>query len=319
MVSQGHEVQFYDGDQEMVDAVACRVLEGLRTDASVIVVLTPQHRVSLEADLGAQGVDLREAHTSGRYAAVDAADALLGFMVGDHPDPELFDVQIGALLDSVRRGGTPTWVFGEMVALLCADGNVEGAIELEALWNDLATARAFSLLCAYPTSMVDSAALEQVAGVCESHSQVIPPNGYLSSAATRAAGKPTQSSKVFVPAGEAIGAARGFVADALRTWGAMPPLIDDAMLLTSEMATNALVHAHSPFRLSVTRDGGVISFAVQDAASRTPLKQNVDAQSAMGRGMGIVDAVSSRWGFDLLPTGKVVWAELVSPSLAPGN
>jgi anti-sigma regulatory factor (Ser/Thr protein kinase) len=94
----------------------------------------------------------------------------------------------------------------------------------------------------------------------------------------------------------------------------MPPLIDDAMLLTSEMATNALVHAHSPFRISVARGGGVISFAVQDATSRTPQKRLVDAQSAMGRGMGIVDALSSRWGCDVLPTGKIVWAELLSPS-----
>jgi anti-sigma regulatory factor (Ser/Thr protein kinase) len=123
-----------------------------------------------------------------------------------------------------------------------------------------------------------------------------------------------QSSKVFVPTAEAIAAARAFVAEALRTWGAMPPLIDDAMLMTSEMATNALVHAHSPFRISVARTGGVISFAVQDATSRTPQKRKVDAHSAMGRGMGIVDALSSRWGCDVLPTGKVVWAELLSPA-----
>jgi anti-sigma regulatory factor (Ser/Thr protein kinase) len=314
MVSQGHDVRFYERDSEIVDAVEQHALECLRNDIPVLVVATPEHRAALEADLTAEGVDLPEAQKRGRYLAVDAADVLLGLMVGNHLDPDLFDVRIGALLDSVHRRESQTWVYGEMVALLCADGNIAGAMEVEAMWNDLAATRNFSLLCGYPTSMLDSAALEQVAGVCESHTHVVPPSGYRSSPTIRTSGEPLQSSKVFVPAGEAIAAARSFVADALRTWGAMPPLIDDAMLLTSEMATNALVHAHSPFRISVARADGVISFAVQDATSRTPQKRNVDAQSAMGRGMGIVDALSSRWGCDVLPTGKVVWAELLSPA-----
>ena len=314
MVSQGHEVQFYERDSEIVDAVARHALASLLHGTPVLVVATPEHRALLEAALAGQGTDLQEARQRGTYVAVDAADALLGFMIGDHPDHDLFEAHVSALLDLVQHSKSRPWVYGEMVALLCADGNIAGAMELEALWNELANTREFSLLCGYPTSMLDSAALEQVAGVCESHTQVIPPNDYLSSSTTRTSGEPVQSSKVFVPAGEAIAAARSFVAEALRTLGAMPPLIDDAMLLTSEMATNALVHAHSPFRISVARTDGVISFAVQDGTSRTPQRRNVDAQSAMGRGMGIVDALSSRWGCDVLPTGKVVWAELLLPA-----
>ena len=314
MASQGHDVQFYERDAEIVDAMTRYALEGLRNRAPVLVVATAEHRAALDAALSRQGVNLQAVQSQGRFVTFDAADTLRGFMVGDRPKPELFEAQIGGLLDSVLGGGRPIWVYGEMVALLCARGNVAGAMELESLWNDLAESRQFSLLCGYPASMLDSAALEQVAGVCESHAHTLPPTGYRSPSLIGPAGEPMLSSKVFVPADEAIGAARYFVARVLRGWGQAAPLIDDAVLLTSEMATNALVHAQSPFRISVARSGNAITFAIQDTTSRTPQTRTVDARSASGRGMGIVAALSSSWGCDVGLRGKIVWAELTTAS-----
>lgn len=309
MGSQGHDVQFYEGDAELVDALAHYALDRLRDRVPVLVVATQEHRASLEVALSLQGADVHAAKAQGALVTLDAGETLQGFMVGDRPEPTLFEAQIGALLDSVHSGRGPIWVYGEMVALLCAQGNVAGAIELESLWNRLAKARLFSLLCGYPTSMLDSAALDQVSHVCESHTHTLPPIGYRS---RPPGGEPMQSSKVFVPVDEAIGAARYFVHSVLRGWGEAAPLIDDALLVTSEMATNALVHARSPFRLSVARSGNAIKVAIQDATSVLPQMRDADARSARGRGMGIVAALSSSWGSEVGPRGKIVWAELTS-------
>ena len=315
MSAQGHDVQFYDEEAEIVGAMAHHVLNGLRSRAPVLVVATREHRASLEAALGQQGVDLDAARTQGAFVTVDAAEVLPGFMVADHPDRDLFEAHVGRLLDLVEgAGGRPVWVYGEMVALLCARGNVAGAMELESLWNDLATTRRLSLLCGYPTSMLESAALEQVASVCESHGHTLAPLGYRSAPSIGSRAEPVRSSKVFVPAAEAIGAARYFVGRVLRAWGETAPLIDDAMLLTSELATNAFVHAQSPFRVSVARSGNGISFAIQDATPRIPQLRKVDGQSSRGRGMAMVAALSSSWGCDIGPKGKIVWAELTSAS-----
>lgn len=51
---------------------------------------------------------------------------------------------------SARNGNYGLTVFGEMVALLWAQGNKQGALELEALWNDVLSERTFYLHCAYP-------------------------------------------------------------------------------------------------------------------------------------------------------------------------
>lgn len=314
MAAQGHEVQFYDDDPEMVDVVTSHALARLRNGVPVLMVATPEHRACVASALVDQGVDLAAARAQGRFVAIDAAGALSGFVVAGRPDPDLFEAQLCAVLDSMGSASGPVWVYGEMVALLCAEGNVAAAMELEALWNALATTRPFSLLCGYPTSMLDSAALEHVAVVCECHTQLDPPTSYLTSPSMPALGEAARSSKVFVPAPEAVAGARHFIAEALHAWGQGSSLIDDAMLLTSEMATNALVHAHSPFRMSVAMTRGALTVSVQDATSRTPELRMVDARSATGRGMGIVEALASSWGCEVLPTGKVVWAELRRPA-----
>ena len=66
MSLQGHDVQFYERDDEIVDAVARYALDGLRDRAPVLVVATQEHRASLEASLSSQRVDLQAAKLRGR-------------------------------------------------------------------------------------------------------------------------------------------------------------------------------------------------------------------------------------------------------------
>ena len=70
-------------------------------------------------------------------------------------------------------------IFGEMVALLAVAGNLDGALRLEALWNDLQATYSFSLLCAYPMHRLGMEAFAPLIGeVCAEHSRVVPAESY---------------------------------------------------------------------------------------------------------------------------------------------
>ena len=199
-----------------------------------------------------------------------------------------------------------------MVALLWELGNVAGALELEELWNDLQQHEDFELLCAYPTSALGDARLGDVSEVCALHTGVRPPSSY-STGTPAADATIAEYSQVFLPVPEAVAAVRRFVTDVLARWREQD-LVLDATLVASELATNAVLHASSPFRVSVDRSVGVVCIAIQDVASDPAQQRDPNGHDASGRGMAIVEALSRRWGCDSLPTGKVVWAELTTTS-----
>jgi anti-sigma regulatory factor (Ser/Thr protein kinase) len=201
-------------------------------------------------------------------------------------------------------------VFGEMVALLWQEGNVPAAISLESLWNRLARVQRFSLLCAYPTtSLTDAGDLDAVRQVCNVHSEVLPPASYESGEPGAIASTGTVETRVFVPSLPAIRAVRHLVTETLRAWG-QDALVSDAALLVSELATNAVRHASSPFRASVTRTDTTIRIAIEDLGTSEPLLRPADPDRLGGRGVALVDAMSQSWGCEPAPAGKVVWCEL---------
>ena len=199
-----------------------------------------------------------------------------------------------------------------MVALLWELGDVSAALELEELWNALQEDHEFELLCAYPTSALGDARLGDVSEVCALHTQVLPPSGY-ASGAPAADATIAEYSQVFLPVPEAVAAVRRFVTEVLTHWRELD-LVTDATLVASELATNAVLHASSPFRVSVDRSVGVICIAIQDSTSDPAEAQDAGHHDGSGRGMVIVEALARRWGSDSLPTGKVVWAELTTTS-----
>jgi PAS domain S-box-containing protein len=104
--------------------------------------------------LSRDGVDLAKARTEERFIAVEAAQALAKFMVDGRPDPVLFSQVLGELIARAEHASLyenhRVVVFGEMVAVLWAEGKREAAIELEKLWNNLTRTSSFALRCAYP-------------------------------------------------------------------------------------------------------------------------------------------------------------------------
>lgn len=105
------------------------------------------------------------------------------------------------------------------------------------------------------------------------------------------------------------GHARRFVAASLRSWG-LEPLVDDAMLVVTELATNAVVHAASSFTVALARRDGAMRISVGDGAAALPHARARNDALEGGRGLEMVSGVAARWGCARRGAGKLVWAEL---------
>ncbi len=303
-----HAVTFYDHDQQVVDEVVRFVAEGIDQQGRALVVATPGHCIAIEEALTARGLDPHQAKVAGRLVVLDARKTLRSFMTRHGPDRDLFMAHVGLRVLNAGTDGAPVRVFGEMVGLLWEAGDVQGAIELESMWNGLVDRLGFSLLCAYPAALVDSSGLVAVHGVCGQHSAVHAPASYATDAGDRA-----KLSRVFLPVPEAVASSRRFVIASLRRLGA-DHVVQDAALIVSELATNAVLHARSPFRVSVDESVGVICISVQDVGDGHAAAHfgKPDEHAINGRGIAIIEALARRWGCDTLSDGKVVWAELAA-------
>jgi PAS domain S-box-containing protein len=177
--SEEHFVHFYDSDEFLIGLMTGAISDALAAGDAGIVVATSAHREALQERLQTTGLDLAAASAAGRYVAMDAADTLSTFMVDGLPDGQRFAELLGGIISDAAQGGRRIRIFGEMVALLWAEGNHAGAARLEDLWNDLRKSRDFSLFCAYP--MNGFAGQEQTAmlgDICSRHVRVIPAESY---------------------------------------------------------------------------------------------------------------------------------------------
>lgn len=174
-----HFVQFYENDAFLIESITGYVGAALREGGCSIVIGTAEHRYELHSKLVAAGIDVAAAEAAGRYVVRDAFDSLSRFMVNGSPDRRRFHETIGHLIGEMAKGGRRVHVFGEMVALLWAEGNHDGAIALEQLWNELAKRHRFALFCAYPINgFAKRSQTELFEGVCSCHTRVLPAESY---------------------------------------------------------------------------------------------------------------------------------------------
>jgi two-component sensor histidine kinase len=110
----------------------------------------------------------------------------------------------------------------------------------------------------------------------------------------------------FTPSPSQVAKARHFALDAAEAIGCCP---GDLALVVSELATNACVHAHSPFTVSLNRHASGLLIEVADDDT-TPVNIQPLGQGPSGRGIHIVAAVAKEWGTSTKASGKSVWAVL---------
>jgi anti-sigma regulatory factor (Ser/Thr protein kinase) len=80
--------------------------------------------------------------------------------------------------------------------------------------------------------------------------------------------------------------------------------------LVSELATNAILHARTEFKVDVSTVEGSIHVAVSDESEQVPVKRSYEHSQPTGRGLHFVEALSDRWGYTSGAGGKTVWFEL---------
>jgi anti-sigma regulatory factor (Ser/Thr protein kinase) len=306
---RGHVVQFYDCHDVLVETVGNYLANGLRDGDIAVIIATPEHAAAFVEELGDAGLDAEAAARSGRLVVLDAAETLASFMDDDRPDAAAFDAVIGNVLRAASGGGRRVRAYGEMVALLWERGNVAGAMELEDLWNELGSRVAFSLFCAYPSQPTDGDG-DAFNHVCHAHSAVLglgPDRGSESEHGANVA--LTQQARQFPAAASAPRAARSFVTETLRRWS-LDPLVDAAAIVVTELATNAVRHAHTAFVVAITVRANGVEIAVRDGSRMPPVAREPDLSPLTGRGLLLIAALAHGWGTQDLDGGKLVWAEL---------
>ncbi|EST37148.1 hypothetical protein N566_14585, partial [Streptomycetaceae bacterium MP113-05] len=117
---------------------------------------------------------------------------------------------------------------------------------------------------------------------------------------------------------DAVLHARRFTARTLRSWG-LEEEADVALLVVSELVTNALLHTQGAARLDLMLSGDRLRIATTDSSPRAPAKPViVDWEATGGRGILLVEAVSVAWGSLPVSGGKQVWAEILVPPREAG-
>ncbi|MEE1751714.1 SpoIIE family protein phosphatase [Streptomyces sp. SP18CS02] len=128
----------------------------------------------------------------------------------------------------------------------------------------------------------------------------------------------------FEPVGRSVATARAFVRDTLQGWG-YTDVVDDAVVLTSELVTNAVVHAGTSADVLCLRTEEGVRVEVADHYPEREVPMQGTGRSLgspdreNGRGLLLCAALASRWGVEYSPTQKQVWFQLDLPERPVGT
>lgn len=168
-----HLVQIYEDDDIFLNSLEGFVAGGIVAGDGVVVIITPPHLLALNQRLKQRGINVASALRTNQYLALDAETILSEFMINGWPDEILFNELVKKLLTRAKGNGRRVRAFGEMVALLWAQGNNCATVRLEHLWHRLCNEQSFSLFCAYPRSGFTRDASASIQEICDTHSRVV--------------------------------------------------------------------------------------------------------------------------------------------------
>jgi CheY-like chemotaxis protein len=170
----GHAAQFYERVGPLLDELSPFVAMALQNGDAVSVVATAEVRAGLADRLSADGWQVPASGEHGRYRAFDAAETLDALMRDGRPDAELMDAAI-ADLERVRIatavGVNPRLTLvGQIAVPLLENGDPDGAMEIERLWNRLTHPLPLLGICCYPLScFAGLAGADLFSDVCAEH------------------------------------------------------------------------------------------------------------------------------------------------------
>ncbi len=305
---QGHNMTAAGIMGQLRTAVRAYITEG--HDPATALARTNAVLVQMNVELFATCCLLRLDQATGEVVIATAGHPAPLVLTGDAPVDEL-DVTPGAplgILDDATYVASHTRLASRSRVLLYTDGVVESAAD--AVERGLATVKqvvhqlhergcgaiADGVLAAIPHRLTDDAALLVL--------DYAGPHARREVAATDLS-----------PDLRAVGDARRFLRDVLRSWKAEGDTVDNAELIASELVTNAVTHTGAPAQLLLTRepDTRLLRISVSDGSTRHPSPREADLDALGGRGLAIVDVLAQSWGVTDQGDGKAVWAELPLP------
>ena len=170
-VSSEHLVQLFDEPDSLALSVAGFLHEAWQREDTLLVIARPANWALTVPVLEARGCPVADTIARGRLVVLDAATTMATFTVNGALDHDKFQIAIGDLvarLAAESRAGLS--VYGEMVDLLVAQGNFEGAERLEGLWNALSETCSLRLLCGYTAAHFgDESTTDHLHQICGLH------------------------------------------------------------------------------------------------------------------------------------------------------
>lgn len=169
-----HVAQFHRDPDTLTESAYLFLEGGLRRGNSIVIIATPANAERFEARLSAGKFHPAALRNSGQIEFLDAATTIDQFMSADMPEWGRFRTTLSGVLDRVQALGRGVRIYGETPGILWKDGNAQGAIRLEELWNALARLYPFALYCSY---MLDTQSEESYAGPLEdigrTHTEIV--------------------------------------------------------------------------------------------------------------------------------------------------
>jgi len=175
LASHRHHLLFCSSDEVLVAAFS-RFVAGVLDQGKVVIVLVSEaHDRGLQRSLQASQVDVALAIRQKRYVSVSITELLATVMVNGYPDPTRFLNAAGELMaEAARRAGgqhDEVAAVGECAPTIWSHGQVEAAIQLEHLWDEISMSRQMDILCAYPLAARDES-VPAVRRLCAEHTAV---------------------------------------------------------------------------------------------------------------------------------------------------
>jgi anti-sigma regulatory factor (Ser/Thr protein kinase) len=99
------------------------------------------------------------------------------------------------------------------------------------------------------------------------------------------------------------------VATTLRTWG-VQERFPDVELLSSELVTNAVRHAHGNVEVAIDLTGDCVRLEVRDLSEQLPVLRPLESAREGGWGLHIVGRIATRWGLEQRTGEKTIWCEI---------
>jgi CheY-like chemotaxis protein len=175
LASHRHDVVFCSSDAVLIHAFSRFIAGALRDGNAVVAAVTAAHARSLESSLEASHVDVALAVRQQRYLPVNVSELLAKATVNGRLDPLRYLDAAGDLLTDFTRRATDQHArvaaCGEGTSIFWMRGDVEAAIQLEHLWDEIAMSRQMDMLCAYPLAVREES-VPAIRRVCAEHTAV---------------------------------------------------------------------------------------------------------------------------------------------------